>query len=350
MIEEIPIIRDYRYRLNDNLLGNDGSLITFLDSFMRDQQGCSILPPESIILSSSSELFILTAPEAKSFMQAVCSMFPKASVRFSSLACLGFYAAVLDFLQSGDRNALVLLLETPGFLPQYCLNAIGAGQGGIGLNAQEGFAVAYLEKIPRERLKVGMMIVNDCQIFGQPEKINGVLKCIRKSADCIMRLQSEFHSKIVSFELPLQWSEQMLKGFRRTLSDPHKPENWLKGCETEARHYLTLKPIMELSLHKDVLKETGLITLTLGAGGRLGLLQVSRHNDGNPSISSRRQKGITPRICDFNSDLKKYRSIADCFSSPGNWPRIYEEIRQNLYYFKTPAERKDNLFYKWILK
>jgi len=350
VIEEIPIIRDYRYRLSDDLLGNDGSLIAFLDSFVRDQHGCSTLQPESIILSSSSELFIFTAPEAKSFIHAVCRIFPKASVRFSSLACLGFYAAVLDFLQSGDRNSLVLLLETPRFLQQYCLNAINAERKDNSLNAQEGFAVAYLEKIPRDRLKAGMMIVNDCQIFGQPEKINGILECIQKGADCIMRFQSELHSKIVSFELPVQWSDQMLKGFRQTLPDPYKPKNWLKGCETKSKHYMTLKPLLELSLYKDELKETGLISLTLGAGGRLGLLQVSNHNDANPSISCWPQKGIKPRTCNFDSDLEKCRKVADCFSSPGNWPRIYEQIRQNLYYFKTPAERRDNLFYKWILK
>lgn len=350
MIEEILIIRDYRYLLEGNLLGNGESLIAFLDSFVLNQKDHSILQPESIILSSSSELFFFTAPGAESFMQAVRRIFPESSVRFTSLACLGFYAAVLDFLHSGDKNTLILLLETPRLLQQHCLNAIGAGQRGLGLNAEEGFAAAYLEKVPRDRLEAGMLVINDCQIFGQPEKINGILECIRKSADSIMRLQSEFPSRIVSFELPLQWCEQMLKGFRQILPDPHKPDNWLKGCETEARHYLTLKPLLELALHKDELRETGLITLTLGAGGRLGLLQISHNNDSNPNIFCQRQNGIKPRTFNFYSDLKKYRKVADCLSSPDNWPLVYEQIRQNLYYFKTPAERRDNLFYKWVVK
>lgn len=305
--------------------------------------------PDSIVLSSSSELFLFVNLDAASFLNSIKELFPDIPIRYISQACLGFYAALLDFHASSAKHSLIFLLESPVAYQQYCLNAIGVGFQGLGFNAQEGCAVLRVEKVQSNDLKPGMLAINACRIFSQSKKINGVAELVKKAVRYLSMIQAQIPSKFVTFELFSPWSAQMIKGFDQWLPKEYEPACWLQGCETESKHYLTMKPLIELDQYEDELNNNGLILMTLGAGGRLGVIQVSKFNNTDP-IAYLDQEPINNQSYDFHSDLDDCLAIAEQFNMSGDHARLCEHIGKKLNYIQKNSQRHDNEFYSWVVR
>ena len=131
-----------------------------------------------------------------------------------------------------------------------------------------------LEKKSIERLEEDALAVGVAKIYSETSGI-------RKSFSVVKKMREDFGSfaksiQFVSFEVCSSWSKEMKRCFLMFCED-FFAKSWLDSVENDQRHYLSLKPLMELSLyHKQALKNP-LAFLTLGAGGRFGVLMIGSH-------------------------------------------------------------------------
>jgi hypothetical protein len=194
---------------------------------------------------------------------------------FTSMACTGWHATILEFARSPAATAQVFLLEFPRHYTQGVLDRAGIGQQGEGLLAQEGVGMVRLRKKRRETLEPGDVVITECVILAQARGLQGTTDLLAKLATHLVRRQrsSALIMDCVSFSIASTWSAYLAAGFAQ-LVWPQLPDGTrlLPGIEPDRRHWLTLKPVREYLVYGEGLTQRGLTILTLGAGGRLGMI------------------------------------------------------------------------------
>jgi len=103
-----------------------------------------------------------------------------------------------------------------------------------------------------------------------------------------------------------------------------------------------LKPLFELQLYKEKLKENSLLLFTLGGGGRVGMLQLTRKPMANDEIelpqASFEQQSLTNDIQGYETAL----SLLGNDKAAG-----YRQIRDTLKYPHSRYRGMDNHYFKW---
>lgn len=227
--------------------------------------------PNQVIFVSAGEIKPLLNPDILTFCEDISHNF-ECKADFISAACTSLHASIFHFNNSKSHNCLVILLELDQALQQGCLNALGVGdsedQDGLIVNDCIGFC--FLEK----RVALNQdIVIEQCQIFSQPSGIPGMPKLLNQLIAHIENAQSQ--GFFVSFDINSLWGKKLKSALKSRLKKLAKPTYWLSSIETDQRHYLSLKPILELNNYRNQLSKKPLTLLTLGGGGRVGSLKLS---------------------------------------------------------------------------
>src|SRR5690606_33239668 len=83
-------------------------------------------------------------------------------------------------------------------------------------------------------------------------------------------------AKMVSFAIRADLSDLFMKFLQPELTRLGLGDRWLPSIEQDEKHVFSLKPLMEIQHYAEQLSDASLITFGLGAGGRLGVLRVTR--------------------------------------------------------------------------
>lgn len=227
--------------------------------------------PKQVIFVSAGEVKPLLNPDILAFCEDICRNF-QCRADFISAACTSLHASIFHFNNSNLNNCLVILLELDHQLQQGCLNALGVGdaEGQDGLTVNDCIGFCFLEKrVAREQ----DIVIEQCQIFSQPSGIPGMPKLLNQLITHIENVQSD--GLFVSFDISSVWGVKLKAALKNRLNKLERPTYWLSSIETDHRHYLSLKPILELNNYRRQLSKKPITFLTLGGGGRVGSLKLS---------------------------------------------------------------------------
>jgi hypothetical protein len=344
------VLKHYKTIFYNEVMPN-GQVLDLLFQLIKQYSQGNNINPDSLYISSSSELFVFSDNSVLVFFKSLCSYFINCPVVFLAQACLCLNASILDFIKSDFRRSFIILLEYPLEYQQHCLDAVGIGTGGLGLQGVEGCGFAYVEKILPEEVRTSDMIISDCQILTVPHGISSTIQLSRKITQHLMKIRRKQIFKIISFQLPIEWSEQLTKALDRILPEDVSSKHWIPSCETERTHFLTLKPLLELQRHSNILvidKEVGINILTLGAMGRVGSLFISLKNNGMKFDTFNGR--TTYYEYDFYCELDEYMSISKKYGETNDLLWLHKQIRQRLKYMSREKERRDNEYYIWRTK
>lgn len=221
------------------------------------------------IVTSSAEIDVCREPEACAIIEAVRPAGAR-SAEVVSVGCAGVFAAILAFARSGRPRARVLALEAPAPFVQATLDWAGMGAGRDGFVAQE---VAWTLDLSRRPEGLALRVAH-CEILARPDGLGGTGRLAATLARRLAALDAALPgAALVTFENCSPWAQRLMQLARgqsgRGLSDPAL---WLPTIESDARHYMTARPLMDIAAN---LADAPLAVATLGAGGRLGLLAVA---------------------------------------------------------------------------
>ena len=148
---------------------------------------------------------------------------------------------------------------------------------------------------------------------------------------------------IVSFKIQSSWSNKLLSIFSRfSFSNIHS-KNWLDSCETNETHFLTLKPLIDIKLwSKKLHSENDLAVLTLGGGGRLGVLCLTKDYMKTKNIpkSNKIMFGFSEYFESIKHIQAKYIKSNDRIS-------YLKNIQENLNYVKDKFRGIDQTYFLW---
>ncbi len=293
--------------------------------------------PQDIVIVSAGEVKLLLNPLVSVFCQQLAEK-ASCSLNFISAACTSFHAAVLDFNQSDSTERLVITLELDQALQQGCLNSLGIGndpeQDGLSVINCSGFCLLSKETPDQQSL-----IIEDCTILSQPIGMMGTQMLLKQLGDQLKQLPVK--SQPISFDICSLWGKKLLKGLSSRLCDLQTPDYWLPSIEHDQQHYLSLKPLLELQQHQQYLHQGNLFMMTLGGGGRIGCLRLSR---GMTNI----QMNATSSVSEHNltDDLKEYdQALGNDVKSD-----YYQGVKNTLKYPRHQYRGINNHYFRWSLE
>lgn len=313
-----------------------GTLESFIEMFVQDI-------PQDIVLVSAGEITPLLNAQVQHFCLQLAKKVGKMPL-FISAACTSLHAAILDFGQSDSQRRLVIHLDIDRFWQQGCLNSLGIGNGEEqdGLNVVNSGAICLLEK-SNEAPAFNQWLVEDCFILSQPKGVFSTQLILNQLTDYLQQLpqhlpqqwQQQSH-QIVSFRISSLWGEKLLKALNSRLKGDINPQNWLNSAEPDTDHYLSVKPLMELANYK---KHNNLLLITLGGGGRIGLLKVSKNSHHKTLYHT---AGVTEQSLsdDFDSYLTAKALYQDSF---------YHRVKETLKYPRDAYRGINNHYFRWDL-
>lgn len=289
--------------------------------------------PEVVTLVSAGEVKPFLEPEVMAFYQWLKK---QVKVQLISVACVSLHGAILEFYHSQRSSGLVISLELSQSLQQACLNSLGVGIGPEqdGLNVSAG--VGYIE-LSRD-YQAGDMIIKDCQIISQPLGLSGITQVIQTMTTYLNQLDESVIP--VSFSICSEWGKQLYKGLESKLGENIAFDKWLPSYETDGLHYLSLKPLHELSQYQNRLENSSLLIFTLGGGGRVGWLQLSQQKDSYSSLPK-----ASNEFCLFNDDFKCYHQALKVKLQSDD--EYYQKIKATLKYPKAIYRGIHNHYFQW---
>ncbi|WDE02322.1 hypothetical protein [Thalassomonas actiniarum] len=301
--------------------------------------------PSHATLISAGEVGILRDPQVAEFHQWL-SQYCK--VTFISAACTSLHAGILDFYHSNLNNTVVISLELDKTFQQACLNSLGIGnerdQDGLDVVPGVGFIALSrlkdgLEKNEQTRRQV---VVEKCQLFSQQSGMAGTQALIGRLAQQLQALPQEILP--VSFDICSNWGRSLLMGVNIRLASKRQSVQWLDSIETCQRHYLSLKPLFELQLYKEKLAQHSLMLLTLGGGGRVGLLQLGSNNSEKSAAAIELPQASFEQHS-LADDIRGYELALNLLGD--NKVAGYQQIRDTLKYPHSRYRGMDNHYFKW---
>ena len=236
-------------------------------------------PFDAIIMASSSDLTFLACEYSQSLLKQVLQAYPHAKSDIITQGCLGLYASVLHFITDPSvESALVVMLETPFESLQGGLNAshLGRAFGEKAMLANPGPGICRLQKQAVADLTADDLIIDVSEIIAKAHGLNANASFLKRIIERVHGLHQQIPSKMVSFAIRADLSDLFMKFLQPELARIGLGDRWLPSIEQDEKHVFSLKPLLEIEHYAEQLNTAPLITFGLGAGGRLGVLRVTR--------------------------------------------------------------------------
>lgn len=292
--------------------------------------------PQDIVIISAGEVKPLLNP----LIQQFCLQLEQqhhGHVHFISAACTSLHAAILDFNHHAVCERLIITLELDQSLQQGCLNALGIGiepeQDGLKVIDGVGFCI-----VSKETPDDNALVIEDCVILSQPTGMTGIQKLITLVCEHLNQLPE--NCRPVSFDISSNWGKKLIKGLDNRLDAHLCSEHWLDSAEQHNHHFLSLKPTLELQSYETHLEQGNLLLMTLGGGGRLGCLRISR---GITDI--RMQAEVTYSEHSLSEDIDNYTQAVniqnDCVDT------YYQGVKDTLKYPQHCYRGRNNHYFRW---
>lgn len=314
--------------------------------------------PSHVTLVSAGEVGVLLDPLVIEFHQWLNK---QCQVTFISAACTSLHAGILDFYHSDLAATLVISLELDKSFQQGCLNSLGIGndseQDGLDVVPGVGFIALYRSQAGKQPAP-NELVVEQCQLFSQQGGITGTQQLIHQLYQALKDLPEDVLP--VSFDICSNWGKSLLLGLNSRLATHRRPVDWLSSIETCQRHYLSLKPLFELLLYKEKLKQNSLLLFTLGGGGRVGMLQLATYvnNKANKKADSKAAANVAANAAapgklpeasfehqSLVKDIDGYKLAMSLLRDDKS--AYYQQIRATLKYPHSRYRGKDNHYFKW---
>lgn len=291
--------------------------------------------PKEVVLVSAGEVKPLIDADVFAFYEWLK---PQVELRFVSAACVSLHAAILDFYHSESSERLVISLELNKTIQQGCLNSLGIGNDPEqdGLDVVAGVGCCLLSR----HYQAGDLVITQCEIMSQPLGVSGIHAVISHLSSTLTQLPETVLP--VSFDICSDWGKNLWKGLSARLNSVQFEREWLASAEQDEKHLLTLKPLHELAMYHEVLQATPLFLITLGGGGRVGLLQVSSDPSELPTIDA----ASNTTYC-LESDVSAFRDAASYRSRCQK--TYYKAVKQTLKYPHHQHRGKKNSYFCWPL-
>lgn len=300
--------------------------------------------PEVIYFGSMAEGFSLV--DNKRFLDEIELLYPNTAIELVCEACVSASAVIIEFYRSKYSSALIFLLETQGELYQIGLNIVGLAQGDTGFKVREGVACLYLEKSAPDVISNDSILITGCSLLSQSAGLGGTTRYLTAIAERIKRLCPNNSSRIVSVGMLGQWSEQIEKGLNILLPDKLHSDKWLESIEHMRGHLFSVKPVADLKRYGKDNDWTGLTVLSIGFGGRFGIVKFSRLAD----IDDTNLGFDTERNCvefNYEHDYGLWQSIIDEYVITNDKKRFQSQLTETL---KCISRNTSNNYYKWRIK
>lgn len=226
---------------------------------------------EEYIVTSSAEIDIVRTPRAREVIEACRPQGFDGEIALVSIGCAGLFASILRFMDTPARSARILALETPSDFVQHTLDSASLGQGGDGFVAQDTAYVLDLSKSP-----IGAIAqVGHCEILSRPGCFAGTSKLARQFIGRLDDLRAGFPgARVVTFENVSEYAQRLMQAVRNTLG-PSDQAAFEQTIEADERHFMTVRPLLDLAHNMARTPDQPLIVTCLGAGGRVGILAVT---------------------------------------------------------------------------
>ena len=291
--------------------------------------------PNQVLIISAGEVKPLLNDAIRRFVQDLQAKL--CQIRIVSAACTSFHAAVFEASQSENQDVLVISLELDQALQQACLNALGVGDEAEddSLTVLNCVGFCVLRKKPVE---ANDMVIMKCDILSQPLGISGTQKLLLMFERYLKPLPK--NTQIVSFAINSLWGKKLELALSQRLSGPFAMPYWLASAEQGQQHFLSMKPLLELQGYQTALVKGPLLLLTLGGGGRLGCLLISRGQAAEQAIN---QASLSE--CCLASDHGDFQSaLALKASSQASY---YQQVKQTLKYPQSQYRGINNHYFRW---
>jgi|GEM_PF-3427929 len=291
--------------------------------------------PEQVLLISAGEVKPLLNAKIREFARGLVQK--GCQLRFVSAACTSFHAAVFEASQSQSQDCLVIALELDQGLQQACLNSLGVGNDveQDGLTVLNCVGLCVLRKKHAEPKDI---IIMQCDILSQPLGMSGTQKLLLMFEDYIKCLPEA--TQPVSFAISSQWGKKLELALQERLSGPFATSEWLASAEQGQQHFLSLKPLFELQGYQAALAKGPLLLMTLGGGGRLGCMLISRGLKADQALT---QASLSE--CCIKSDQSAYQAALhvknECQAS------YYQQVKHTLKYPQTQYRGINNHYFRW---
>jgi len=252
---------------------------------------------DSVIMASSSDLTFLLCEYSQARLLQVLEAFPEAKADLVTQGCLGLYASVMHFISDpAVESALVIMLETPFESLQAGLNASKLGQafGQNGMLAKPGVGLCRLQKKKLKDIAEHDLIIDVAEILAKAHGLNANASFLKRIIERVHGLHQQLPSKMVSFAIRADLSDLFMKFLQPELNKLGLNDRWLASFEQDNTNVFSLKPLLEIQHYAQHLQEMPLITFGLGAGGRLGVLRLSRVSHLKKMTSDIRELDLCP--------------------------------------------------------
>ncbi|MBB3984703.1 hypothetical protein GGQ68_001019 [Sagittula marina] len=226
---------------------------------------------EDYIVTSSAEIGIVQTERARQVIRDCAPIGYGGDIPLVSIGCAGLFAAVMRFADSPAHSARILALETPSDYVQHTLDSARLGAGGDGFVAQDAAHVLDLQKTPEGALAR----VDHCEILSRPSCFSGTSKLARSFVARLDALEAMCpDARVVTFENVSGYARRLMQAVLAELG-PTARREFLQTVECDERHFMTVRPLLDLQ--HQMAEDTGrpLIVTCLGAGGRIGIFAVS---------------------------------------------------------------------------
>lgn len=291
--------------------------------------------PEQVLVISAGEVKPLLNDKIRQFIHTL--MIKGCQLRFVSAACTSFHAAVFEATQSEGEACLVIALELDQGLQQACLNSLGVGNE----SQQDGLIVLNCVGLCVLRKKVAKAsdtIIMQCDILSQPLGMSGTHKLLLQFERYIQHLPET--TQPVSFSINSLWGKKLEQALKHRLSGPFAMHQWLASAEQGQQHFLSLKPLFELQGYQAALVKGPLLLLTLGGGGRLGCLLISRGQKANQAFS----QASLSEFC-MLADQTAYQ--AALHTKDACQASYYQQVKHTLKYPQSQYRGINNHYFRW---
>lgn len=228
------------------------------------------------IVTSSAEIDIVHERQARQIIRACMPRDYAGEIVFISIGCAGLFASVLEFVKrSHAQRCRILALETPVSFVQHTLDVSRLGHGGDGFIAQDAVCVVDLSKCRQGAFAK----IDHCEILARPRTFGGTAEFGKQLVQCLESLSARLPgAEVVTFQNTSLWAQRLLQLVAMMLrgNEALAVERWLPTAECDERHFMTVRPLLDMRAHLTEDRDRPLIITCLGAGGRLGVMALQR--------------------------------------------------------------------------
>ena len=291
---------------------------------------------EDYVVTSSAEIGIVGTARAQQIIRT-CAPQRRAgngrAIPLISIGCAGLYAAILRFIESPAQSVRILALESPCEFVQATLDQARLGQGGDGFIAQDVAHVLDLSKSPDRAIAR----IAHCEIMSRPDCFAGTAKLARHFVDRIEGFHALWSElRVVTFENVSPYARRLMQAVQNEMGGGQR-RRFLDTIERDERHFMTVRPMLDMKRHMGGTCASPLVISCLGAGGRIGVIAITAPTDTSASFAPR------PDAC-----LPQSLFLGDfaCIEPP-----FPPALRQpaTLHYMDRSYFGRANFFFEWSI-